>query len=137
MEQFFKTNVPVSEINVTPLVDVMLVLLVIFMITAPKLEQGVKVDLPEVTAVPLATSKDELVLSITGDRKIYIDRYEVDIKDLRPRLEQVMSKRSSRELYLRADKDVEYGFVVKALAEVRKAGVDSLGMVTEPERVKP
>ena len=137
MESFFKTNVPVSEINVTPLVDVMLVLLVIFMITAPKLEQGVKVDLPEVTAVPLPASTEELVLSITSDRKIYIDKYTVTLKELKPKLEQVMAQRTNRDLYLRADKDVDYGFVVKALAEVRKAGVDSLGMVTEPERVKP
>ncbi len=137
MESFFKTNLPMSEINVTPFVDVMLVLLVIFMITAPRLEQGVKVDLPVVTTTPLPASTDELILSITKDKKIYINRYQVSMKDLKPKLEQVMTRRANRDLYLRADKDVAYGFVVKTLAEVRKAGVNTLGMITEPERVKP
>jgi biopolymer transport protein TolR len=136
MDLFFKTNLPLSEINVTPLVDVMLVLLVIFMITAPKLEQGVRVDLPEVTTAPLPLTTEELVLSITSDRKIYIDRYSVNIKDLKPKLELILKQRTDRSIYLRADKDVDYGLVVKALAEVRKAGVDTIGMVTEPERVK-
>lgn len=137
MEMSGKDGVPMSEINVTPLVDVMLVLLIIFMVTAPKLEQGVKVDLPRVTAAALPEVSEELVLSVTRDKKIYLNRYVVPLPELKPKLEQILSQRANREVYFRADQAVAYGFVVQVLAEVKKAGVSSLGMVTEPEQVVP
>ena len=92
MGSFLKDNLPMSEINVTPFVDVMLVLLVIFMVTAPKLEQGVKVDLPEVTTTSLTAPSDELVLSITKDRKIFINKYQVKMDDLKSKLKQIMEQ---------------------------------------------
>ena len=126
-----------SEINVTPLVDVMLVLLIIFMVTAPKLESGVKVDLPRVTAAALPSQSEELVLSITRDRRLYLNRYQVPLNELKPKLTAVLAERANHDVYLRADKDVAYGFVVQVMAEVKAAGISSLGMVTEPERVTP
>jgi len=118
-------------------VDVMLVLLIIFMVTAPRLEQGVKVDLPQVTAAALPQVSEELVISVTRDRRVYLNRYAVPLSELEPKLEQILARRANKDVYLRADKDVAYGFVVQVMAEVKKAGIASLGMVTEPERVQP
>jgi biopolymer transport protein TolR len=137
MEIGGKDGIPMSEINVTPLVDVMLVLLIIFMVTAPRLEQGVKVDLPQVTAAALPQVSEELVISVTRDRRVYLNRYAVPLSELEPKLEQILAQRANKDVYLRADKDVAYGFVVQVMAEVKKAGIASLGMVTEPERVQP
>jgi biopolymer transport protein TolR len=137
MEIGGKDGIPMSEINVTPLVDVMLVLLIIFMVTAPRLEQGVKVDLPRVTAAALPQVSEELVISVTRDRRVYLNRYAVPLSELEPKLEQILAQRANKDVYLRADKDVAYGFVVQVMAEVKKAGIVSLGMVTEPERVQP
>jgi len=137
MEIGGKDGIPMSEINVTPLVDVMLVLLIIFMVTAPRLEQGVKVDLPQVTAAALPQVSEELVISVTRDRRVYLNRYAVPLSELEPKLEQILARRANKDVYLRADKDVAYGFVVQVMAEVKKAGIASLGMVTEPERVQP
>jgi len=132
-----KDGLPMSEINVTPLVDVMLVLLIIFMVTAPKLESGVKVDLPKVTAAPLPMQSEELVLSITRERKLYLNRYQVPLGELKPKLLAILAQRANKDVYLRADQDVAYGFVVQVMAEVKAAGIGTLGMVTEPERVTP
>ena len=137
MEIGGKDGIPMSEINVTPLVDVKLVLLIIFMVTAPRLEQGVKVDLPQVTAAALPQVSEELVISVTRDRRVYLNRYAVPLSELEPKLEQILAQRANKDVYLRADKDVAYGFVVQVMAEVKKAGIASLGMVTEPERVQP
>ena len=137
MEISGKDGLPMSEINVTPLVDVMLVLLIIFMVTAPKLESGVKVDLPKVTTASLPSQSEELVLSITRERKLYLNRYQVSLNELKPKLAAVLAQRANRDVYLRADKDVAYGFVVQVMAEVKATGISSLGMVTEPERVTP
>ena len=124
---------PMSDINVTPMVDVMLVLLVIFMITAPMMQQGVDVDLPETTSQPLTVRDEPLILSVTKDGKYYIGRKELPADELRAKLEAIFEGRDSKELFLRADSDATYGLVVKALAAAREAGAKSLGMVTEPE----
>ncbi|HUT54290.1 MAG TPA: ExbD/TolR family protein [bacterium] len=129
-------NLPMSEINVTPLVDVMLVLLIIFMLTAHQLEQGVKVELPQVTVAALPAKTDELVLTITKDRKIYINEVETPQDKVAATLEQAFVSRSSKDVYLRADQDVPYGFVVRVMAAARKADVAGMGLVTEPERIK-
>ena len=136
MQTSSNDSVPMSEINVTPLVDVMLVLLIIFMITAPKLEQGVHVDLPQVVTEPLPVQSEELVLSVTREQKIYINKYEIGLGDLESRLLHILEERPDRDVFLRADKDLPYGFVVEVMAEVRKAGVSMMGMVTEPERIR-
>ncbi len=121
-----------SEINVTPFVDVMLVLLVIFMVTAPMMMQGVDVNLPEATAKPLQTQKENLVVTLDENQQLHINDYDVEMDLLREKLAKILENRSDRDVYFRADKDVPYGVVVKAMAEIKAAGVTKLGMVTVP-----
>ena len=123
-----------SEINVTPFVDVMLVLLVIFMVVAPLMQQGIDVNLPETTTQPLRVKDDPLVLSVQKDGKYFLGRKEVVAGELVTRLEAVFDARGSKELFLRADRDVPYGVVVVAMAAAREAGSTRLGVVTEPEK---
>jgi biopolymer transport protein TolR len=125
---------PLSEINVTPFVDVMLVLLIIFMVTAPMMQQGVDVDLPETTTQPIRVQDEPLILTVQKDGKVHIGRHEIAPADLREKLAAIFEGRDSRELFLRADKEAPYGVVVKALAAAREAGATKLGMVTEPEK---
>ena len=127
------THQPLSEINVTPFVDVMLVLLVIFMVTAPMMLQGVDVDLPETLTQPLRVKDEPLILTVKKDGKYYVGRKEVPMDALRQKLEAIFEGRDSKEIFLRADEDAPYGVVVKALAAAREAGAKQLGMVTEPE----
>ena len=122
----------ISDINVTPFVDVMLVLLVIFMVTAPMMMQGVDVALPETTSQPLAAKKENLVVTINNQNQIFINTYQVEIDFLQDKLNKILEGRDTREVYLRADRDISYGFVVRVMAEIKASGVDNLGMVTEP-----
>jgi biopolymer transport protein TolR len=122
----------ISQINITPLVDVMLVLLVIFMVTAPILQQGVHVDLPEVTAAPLAGSEDQLVVSVSRDGRVQLNDTPIKMEELGRKLGSIVNVKPDRQVYLRADKNVPYGKVVEVMAAVRAAGVHKLGMVTEP-----
>jgi len=123
----------IAQINVTPFVDVMLVLLVIFMITAPLLTQGVEVDLPRTETVQtLPEDTDELVLTIQKDKTIRLDKYELERKELTKHLKKLVT-RSDQILYLRADEEVPYGFVVKVMSDIRAAGIQRLGVVAEPE----
>jgi len=124
---------PLSEINVTPFVDVMLVLLIIFMVTAPMMQQGIDVDLPETTTQPLRVKDEPLILTVQKDGKYYLARREIPAAELREKLEAIFEGRDTKEIFLRADKDASYGVVVKALAAAREAGATQLGMVTEPE----
>ena len=121
-----------SDINVTPFVDVMLVLLVIFMVTAPMMMQGVDVNLPEATAKPLVAQKENLVITIDKDQHVHINDFEVETDYLREKLTKILENRPDREVYLRADQSVPYGVVVKVMAEIKGAGVEKLGMVTVP-----
>jgi biopolymer transport protein TolR len=123
-----------SEINVTPFVDVMLVLLIIFMVTAPLMQQGVDVNLPETTTQPLRVKDDPLILSVQKDGRYFLGRKEVALSELVARLEAIFETRGSKEVFLRADRDASYGVVVKAMAAVREAGSTRLGVVTEAER---
>ncbi|MDH4204289.1 MAG: protein TolR [Desulfobacteraceae bacterium] len=122
----------ISDINVTPFVDVMLVLLVIFMVTAPMMMQGVDVALPETTSQPLAAKKENLVITINNQNQIFLNNYQVEIDFLQDKLNKILEGRDNREVYLRADREISYGFVVRVMAEIKAAGVDKLGMVTEP-----
>ena len=122
-----------AEINVTPFVDVMLVLLVIFMVTAPLMYQGMDVNLPETTTQALRVRDDPLILSVEKDGKFYLGRAEVPLAELRSKLEAVFDARDSKDVFLRADRDAPYGIVVKAMAAVRQAGSTRLGIVTEAE----
>lgn len=122
----------IAEINVTPLVDVVLVLLIIFMVTAPMLQMGIDVDLPRVRAKSIDVHEEKLILTINQDRDIFIDRKKTTLPELSASLGKIFASRIDREVYMRADKNIPYGFVVQVMAEARKAGVDKLGMITDP-----
>lgn len=125
-----------SEINVTPLVDVMLVLLIIFMVTAPMLSMGIDVNLPRVQSKSVDVTEEKLILTVNENREIYLNKVKIPLAELNSKLEAIFSSRVDREVFLRADKNVPYGFVVEVMSEVRKAGVDKLGMITEPPEGK-
>ena len=122
----------ISDINVTPLVDVMLVLLVIFMVTAPMMMHGVKVDLPITESKSIKSPEDPLVLSITKKRLIFIEDYKVEFGALKEKLKRIFANRPVKEIFLQADKDVPYGFVIKVMSQVKGAGIAKVGMITEP-----
>ena len=125
-------NKTMAEINVTPLVDVMLVLLIIFMVTAPMLSMGIDVNLPRVKSKSVDVTEEKLVLTVSEAKEIYLNKTKMQLSELNSKLEAIFSNRIDREVFLRADKNVPYGFVVEVMSEIRKAGVDKLGMITEP-----
>ncbi len=121
-----------AEINVTPLVDVMLVLLIIFMVTAPMLSMGIDVNLPRVKSKSIDIAEEKLVLTINENKEIFLNKTRLPLADLQAKLSAIYADRVDREIFLRADKSVAYGFVVEVMSEIRKAGIDKLGMITEP-----
>ena len=126
-----------AQINVTPFVDVMLVLLIIFMITAPMMEKGVDVALPEVENAPnLTAAKEPLIITVTSKGQIMVGSNRVEsATKLTPVLQQVLSERDDKTVYLEADKTVPYGNVVQVMAAIKRAGVSRLGMVSQdPEK---
>jgi biopolymer transport protein TolR len=125
------TNKLLAEINVTPLVDVVLVLLIIFMVTAPMLQMGIDVNLPRVKSKSIDVTEEKLVLTINSAKEIFINKNKTSLTDLSIKLENIFANRIDREIFMRADKNVPYGFVVEVMSTVRKAGVDRLGMITE------
>jgi biopolymer transport protein TolR len=125
-------NDSISDINVTPLVDVMLVLLIIFMVTAPILQQGVSIDLPKVTTGPLAGQEEQLVVNIAKTGQVYLNDTAYNLPDLTEKLRAIAVTRRDQPIYVRADQAVPYGQVMRAMAAVRQAGVVRVGLVTEP-----
>jgi len=121
-----------SEINVTPFVDVMLVLLIIFMVTAPMMIQGVDVSLPEATSKPMESLQEQLVVTIDKNNQVYINDFRVGIENLKEKLMQITKNQNADEIYLRADKTVAYGMVVYVMSEIKGAGIEKLGMITDP-----
>lgn len=122
----------VSEINVTPLVDVMLVLLIIFMVTAPMMTQGIDVDLPETTAKSLRQKEEPQVISIDKDGKFSLNGTEVPRAMIFQQLDTMPQEMKEQPVYLKADKNVPYGIVVTLMADIKSAGFDKLGMITKP-----
>jgi len=121
-----------SEINVTPFVDVMLVLLIIFMVTAPMMMQGMDVALPQVTSKPLETKEEHLMITLNKEGYIYINDFQVTLDTLQDKLAKILQGRTNPDVYLKADREVPYGMVAQAMAQIKDAGVEKLGMVTEP-----
>ncbi len=121
-----------SDINVTPLVDVMLVLLIIFMVTAPMMMQGVEVNLPQTTTRQIKTPEEPLILSVNKKREIFIEDHRISLEVLEEKIKKIFEYRREKQVLLRADRDVPYGYVIEVIARVKRAGIDKLGMVTEP-----
>ena len=125
-----------SQINVTPFVDVMLVLLIIFMVTAPMMQTGVQVTLPQAETKALTPQETTVVVSIDRGGRFFINSAEIPAADLKSRLTGMFASKAKKEVFLKADKDVPYGLVIKAMAEIKGAGIERLGMVTEPAQRK-
>lgn len=121
-----------AEINVTPLVDVMLVLLIVFMVAAPLLSVGVPVELPKTDAKSLPAEQEPITITVNEDGVIYIQDTEIALDDLAPRLEAIATNGYDERIYLRADEDSDYGAVIKVMARVNAAGFSNLGLVTDP-----
>lgn len=125
-----------SDINVTPFVDVMLVLLIIFMVAAPLVQNGVDVNLPQASTSHIVAEEETLTLSVTIDKKIFINKVEVDITELRERLTRTFQQRSDSSLFFKADRELPYGFVAQVMAEIKMAGIEKLGIITTPPEKK-
>jgi biopolymer transport protein TolR len=123
-----KRRQALSEINVTPFVDVMLVLLIIFMVTAPLMQQGIDISLPQAKGKEM-TPAERIIITIKKDGKIYLDKTAVTLQTLSAEL----ARKTNKEVFLKADKDVPYGAVVAVMGELREIGIEKLGMVTEPK----
>ncbi len=121
----------VSQINVTPLVDVMLVLLIIFMVTAPIIQQGVQVSLPRVKAAALPGKEEQFVVSIARDSQLYLNDTRMTASQLAAKLAAIAAERPDREVFVRADDQVPYGAVMRTMAAIKAAGIENVGMVTE------
>jgi biopolymer transport protein TolR len=127
-----QSGTTISQINVTPLVDVMLVLLVIFMVTAPIIQQGVQVNLPQAKAGAIPGKEEQLVVAINRAGKIYLNDTAMTPAELGQKLRAIRKLKGETEVYLRADQDVRYGLVMRVVAEIKQAGIQKLGMVTRP-----
>jgi biopolymer transport protein TolR len=127
-----RDSTTISQINVTPLVDVMLVLLVIFMVTAPIIQQGVQVNLPQAKAGAIPGTEELLVVSIAKNGKIYLNDNPMSVAELGDKLRAIRKLQTDKQVYLRADQDVRYGLVMKTITEIKQAGIERLGMVTRP-----
>ena len=127
-----KSKDPISEINVTPFVDVMLVLLIIFMVTAPLLTVGVQVDLPESNADSLQADNEPLELTISKDGSIFIQETEINIKELIPKLIAITDNRLDTKIYVRGDEIINYGKVMRVLGELSGSGFSKVALITKP-----
>ncbi|HEY5542392.1 MAG TPA: protein TolR [Candidatus Binatia bacterium] len=128
-----RESTTISQINVTPLVDVMLVLLVIFMVTAPIIQQGVQVNLPQARSGAIPGTEEHLVVTVAKNGKIYLNDNAMSLSELGAKLRGIKQLDANKQVYLRADQDVRYGVVMKTIAEIKQAGIERLGMVTRPE----
>ncbi len=124
---------PIADINVTPFVDVMLVLLIIFMVTAPLIHQGIDIELPKTQASGLPTDREPLIVAVKRDGTIFVQKTKVKSNELESKLKKILESRGEGQVFLRADARVNYGTVARTLAILRRAGATRIGMVTEPE----
>lgn len=128
-----KSRATLSEINVTPLVDVMLVLLIMFMVTTPLMQQGIEVDLPKTSSSGVELNDEPFVLIIDADQKMTAGKQPIAMSDLRGKIKAIFQNRKNKQVYIQADRKVDYGFVAEAMGEVRAGGVFNIGLITVPK----
>ena len=128
-----RKNNPISDINVTPLVDVMLVLLIVFMVTAPLLTVGVPIELPKTSAKQMTDNNEPLTITIDKNSKIYIQEMEIDFDDLTEKLEAIGQGNFDQKIYINGDKDISYEVLMKVMAKISSSGYTSIGLVTDIE----
>lgn len=121
-----------SEINVTPLVDVMLVLLIVFMISAPLMQQGVQVDLPKASGQTLDEQQEPVILVVGKNRMLTINKNDIPFEQLHAKLQAIYENKSAKDIFIQADQSVNYGYVAQVMAEVKKSGITKIGLVTDP-----
>ncbi len=133
-----KKRRPIADINITPMVDIMLVLLIVFMVAAPMIEQGVDLDLPQTETVPIQSPAEKFILRVLNDKanpdsgRIFIGKIEIPLNELEDKLKNNEKLTAEKEIFLQAEKKLSYGFVVKIMAIAKKAGVPKISLVTEP-----
>lgn len=128
-----KSRMVLSEINVTPLVDVMLVLLVVFMITAPMMQQGIDIQLPKTAASGIETKSEPMIITIKPNNVILINDTKVSLDSLKGKIKGIFKTRKDKQVYIKADKKVDYGIVAEVIADVKAAGIENVGLVTLPK----
>ncbi|MNT14339.1 Biopolymer transport protein ExbD [compost metagenome] len=128
-----KGRATLSEINITPLVDVMLVLLIMFMVTTPLMQQGIEVDLPKTSASGVEVNDEPFVLVINANQTMTAAKQKIAMPDLRTKIKAIFETRKNKQVYIQADRKVDYGFVAEAMAEIRAAGIFNIGLVTQPK----
>lgn len=128
-----KSRMTVSEINVTPLVDVMLVLLIMFMVTTPLMQQGIDVDLPKTSSSGVEPSEDPFILVINSRQKMTIAKQAISMDELQEKLKAIFETKKNKQIYIQADRRVDYGYVAEAMAEIRAAGIHNIGLITLPK----
>jgi biopolymer transport protein TolR len=128
-----KSRATLSEINVTPLVDVMLVLLIMFMVTTPLMQQGIEVDLPKTSSTGLELNEEPFIIVIDQGRRILAGKTQISVSDLNKKMKAIFSTRKNKQVFIQADKSVDYGIVAEVMAEVKAAGITNIGLVTLPK----
>lgn len=128
-----KSRAVLSEINITPLVDVMLVLLIMFMVTAPLMQQGIDVDLPKTSSTGMELNDEPFVIVIDAHKKITVAKSTLSLQDLKPKLKAIFKNQKNKQVYIQADQKVDYGIVAEVMAEVKSAGIHNIGLVTLPK----
>jgi biopolymer transport protein TolR len=122
---------PMSEINVTPLVDVMLVLLIIFMVASPMMVAGVNVDLPETKATPVESEQEPLAITIDSKGKLYLQETEITMENLAPKLQAITKEKKDTRIFVRGDRTLDYGLVMKVVGEINAAGFNQVALITD------
>lgn len=127
-----RSKAVLSEINITPLVDVMLVLLIMFMVTTPLMQQGIEVNVPKTASSGVEMTEEPFLLVIFKDRRMEAGKARIAMDDLRSKIQAIFKTRKNKQIYIQADKQVDYGVVAEAMAEIRAAGITNIGLITLP-----